>query len=65
MLVGLGVIYAGGAGWAWLLGGEGLAAVLTGWVLPFVPFDLAKVAVAAVGATAVDRALGRQGLQAA
>ena len=64
MLAGLAVIYAGGAGWAWLIGGQGLAAVLTGWVLPFVPFDLAKVAAAAVGAAAVRRALARTGLLA-
>lgn len=62
MLAGLGVIYAGGAGWAWLVGGKGLTAVLTGWVLPFVPFDLAKVGVAALGAAAVRRALARAGL---
>ena len=64
MLAGLGVIYLGGAGWAWLVGGKGLTAVLTGWVLPFVPFDLAKVAAATVAATAVRRALARAGLLA-
>jgi len=65
MLAGLAVIYACGAGWAWLVGGRGLASVLAGWVLPFVPFDLAKVAAAALGATAVRRALARTGLLAA
>lgn len=62
MLAGLVVIYAGGSGWAWLVGGKGLTAVLTGWVLPFVPFDLGKVAVAALGAAAVRRALVRAGV---
>lgn len=65
MLAGLAVIYAGGAGWAWLVGGQGLAAVLTGWVLPFVPFDLAKAAVAAEGAAALRRALVGVGLRPA
>ncbi len=62
MLAGLAVIYAGGAGWAWLVGGQGLAAVMTGWVVPFVPFDLAKAAAAALVAVAVRRALARTGL---
>jgi len=62
MLAGLALIYACGAGWAWLVGGKALSAVLAGWVLPFVPFDLAKVGVAAVGAAAVRRALARAGL---
>lgn len=61
MLVGLLVIYLGGAGWAILLGGQALAVVLQGWVLPFIPFDLIKLAVAAPLATAVNRALIAQG----
>ncbi len=64
MLAGLAVIYVCGAGWAWLIGGQGLAAVLAGWVLPFVPFDLVKAAVAAEGAAALRRALARAGLLA-
>lgn len=63
MLAGLGLIYLGGAGFAVLVGGKGLAAVLTGWVLPFVPFDLAKAVLAAAGAAAINRALATQGLQ--
>lgn len=61
MFVGLLVIYLGGAGWAILLGGKAFAAVLQGWVLPFIPFDLLKLAVAAPLATAVNRALVAQG----
>lgn len=61
MLAGLGVIYAGGAGWAVLLGGKAFGAVMSGWVLPFVPFDLAKLALAAGVSAAVNRALAAQG----
>lgn len=61
MLAGLIVIYLGGGGWAVLWGGKALAVVVNGWVLPFVPFDLAKLAVAAVLATSVNRALAAQG----
>lgn len=61
MLVGLMVIYLGGAGWAVLVGGKGLAAVVSGWVLPFIPFDLLKLALAASAATAINRALVGQG----
>jgi biotin transport system substrate-specific component len=61
MLAGLIIIYAGGAGWAVLLGGKAFAAVLNGWVLPFVPFDIAKLALATSLATAVNRALVAQG----
>lgn len=62
MLAGLAVIYAAGAGWAWLVGGRGLTAVLMGWVVSFVPFDLAKAGAAAAAAAAVRRALVRAGL---
>ncbi|HEY8345894.1 MAG TPA: biotin transporter BioY [Symbiobacteriaceae bacterium] len=61
MLAGLAVIYAGGAGWALLVGGYGLAAVVSGWILPFVPLDLVKTAVAAALSTAVNQALAAQG----
>lgn len=61
MLVGLLIIYVGGGGWAVLIGGKTLGVVMSGWVLPFVPLDLVKVAVAAAGATAVNRALARLG----
>jgi len=61
MLVGLGIIYLGGAGWAVLLGGKAFAAVLSGWVVPFIPFDLIKLIFAAAVATAVNRALVAQG----
>ncbi|MFZ5818201.1 MAG: biotin transporter BioY [Bacillota bacterium] len=61
MLLGLAVIYLGGAGWAVLVGGKALAAVVSGWVLPFIPFDLVKLAMAAGAATAINRALVGQG----
>lgn len=63
MLAGLGVIYLGGAGWAIAIGGNGFMKVLTAWVLPFVPLDLVKVAVAASVSVAVNRALIAQGYQ--
>lgn len=62
MTAGLAVIYLGGGGWAVLWGGKALATVVNGWVLPFVPLDLVKVAVAAGLATSVNRALAAQGL---
>lgn len=61
MLAGLCVIYLGGAGWAMLEGGHGLAAVVGGWILPFIPLDLVKVGAAAALATAVNQALVAQG----
>lgn len=61
MAAGLGVVYLGGAGWAVLVGGQGLAAVVSGWILPFIPLDLIKVGLAASLATAVNRALMAQG----
>lgn len=64
MLAGLCVIYLGGAGWAMLVGGHGLAAVVSGWVLPFIPLDLVKVAAAAALSTAVNHALAAQGFWA-
>lgn len=60
MLVGLLLIYLGGGGWAVLWGGQAMAAVVSGWVLPFVPLDLAKLAVAAVLSRSVNRALSGQ-----
>lgn len=61
MLLALLVIYLGGGGWAVLMGGQAMGAVMTGWVLPFIPMDLAKVGLAAAAVTAVNRALVRQG----
>lgn len=61
MVAGLAVIYAGGGGWAIVMGGKGLAAVVSGWVLPFVPLDLLKVGLAATIAQSVNRALVAQG----
>lgn len=61
MLAGLAIIYLGGAGWAVVLGGKAFAAVLSGWVVPFIPFDLVKLAFAAAVSTAVNRALVAQG----
>jgi len=61
MLLGLVLIYLGGAGWAVLVGGKALGVVVSGWVLPFIPLDLAKAALAASAATAINRALGSQG----
>lgn len=61
MLAGLAIIYAGGGGWAILLGGKTFAVVLSGWVLPFVPFDLVKLLLAATVSRAVNRALVAQG----
>lgn len=57
MLAGLAVIYAGGAGWAILVIGKAAGVVLTGWVLPFIPYDLAKVFLAAAVADRVRAAL--------
>jgi len=64
MLAGLCVVYLGGAGWAMLVGGHGLAAVVSGWILPFVPLDLVKVVAAAALSTAVTQALAAQGFWA-
>lgn len=61
MLVALVVIYLGGAGWAVLLGGKAMGVVVSGWVLPFIPFDLVKLGLAAAAATAINRALVNQG----
>jgi biotin transport system substrate-specific component len=61
MVLGLAVIYAGGGGWAVLVGGKALGAVLTGWVLPFVPLDLVKVVLATAVAQPVNRALAARG----
>jgi biotin transport system substrate-specific component len=57
MLAGLCIIYLGGAGWAVLTGGKALGVVISGWVLPFIPVDLLKTAVAAWLSVAVNRAL--------
>lgn len=61
MLAGLVIIYTGGASWAILVGGKAMGAVMSGWVLPFIPIDLLKLAVAAPLAAAVSRALAAQG----
>ncbi len=61
MLLGLMVIYLGGAGWAVLVGGKALGVVVSGWVLPFIPLDLVKAGLAASAATAINRALVGQG----
>lgn len=61
MLAGLVVLYLGGGSWAVLIGGQAMGAVWAGWVLPFIPFDLVKLGLAAVAATAVNRALVSQG----
>jgi len=61
MAAGLAVIYAGGGGWAVLVGGKTVGAVLSGFVLPFVPFDMGKLALGASLSTAVNRALVAQG----
>lgn len=60
MLLGLLIIYAGGAGWAILLGGKAVADVMKVWVLPFVPFDLVKLVIAATVSMGVNRALAAQ-----
>lgn len=61
MLLGLAIIYAGGGGWAILLGGKAFGVVLSGWVLPFIPLDLVKLVLAALVTTGVNRALVAQG----
>lgn len=61
MLSGLVLIYLGGGGWALLVGGKNLSAVLTGWVLPFIPFDLLKLFMAGALSVSVNRALVAQG----
>ncbi|MDF2630351.1 MAG: bioY [Symbiobacteriaceae bacterium] len=65
MLVGLLLIYLGGGGWAVVWGGKTMAAVVYGWVLPFVPLDLVKLAVAAALSRAVVRALAGLGMSGA
>jgi biotin transport system substrate-specific component len=65
MLAGLALIYLGGGGWAVLWGGQAMAAVVYGWVLPFVPLDLVKLALAAVLSRSVNRALAGQMAQGA
>ncbi|MFZ5826417.1 MAG: biotin transporter BioY [Bacillota bacterium] len=61
MLPALALIYLGGAGWAVLVGGKAMGVVMSGWVLPFIPFDLVKIGLAAAACAAVNRALVRQG----
>lgn len=61
MAAGLAVIYLGGAGWAVAIGGNGMAAVVSGWILPFVPLDLAKAGLGAALCAGVNRALAAQG----
>lgn len=61
MVAGLIIIYLGGGGWAILVGGEAFGNVLAGWVLPFIPFDIGKVILAAAIAAPVNRALTAQG----
>lgn len=56
-LAGAVVIYLGGGGWAMLVGGQTAAAVWSLWVLPFVPYDLIKVFVAAAIGSRVRVAL--------
>lgn len=69
MLAGLLVIYAGGAGWVMLVGGpQGTLTALQvwqGWVLPFIPYDILKVVVAALVAARVRTALKASGRRAA
>ena len=60
MLAGLVLIYLGGGGWAVVWGGQAMAAVVYGWVLPFVPLDLVKLALATVLSRSVNRALAGQ-----
>lgn len=60
-LPGLLIIYAGGAGWVVLVGGKAVGVVMAGWVVPFVPYDLAKVGLAAGLARSVRAALQAMG----
>lgn len=60
-LAGLLIIYAGGAGWAVLIGGENAITVWSGWVLPFIPYDLAKVLIASLLAVRIRAALRAAG----
>jgi biotin transport system substrate-specific component len=55
---GLAVIYALGATWLAVITRLPFAAALAQGVLPFVPFDLIKVALAALVATAATPAIG-------
>ncbi len=48
MLAGLSVIFAGGAAWFAIVSGQSIGQVLRLTVLPFLPFDVVKVAVAAL-----------------
>lgn len=61
MVSGLLMIYVGGGGWALVLGGRTMSAVLTGWVLPFIPFDLLKLMAAGALSVSINRALVAQG----
>jgi biotin transport system substrate-specific component len=58
---GLLIIYVGGAGWAIVVGGRGALQVLTGWVLPFIPYDLVKIVLASLLAVRIRAALAAAG----
>jgi biotin transport system substrate-specific component len=59
MTAGLALIFAGGAAWFAIVSGQPIARVLSLAVLPFLPFDLAKVAVAALILPQTWRLIGR------
>ncbi len=60
MTAGLVLIFAGGAAWFAIVSGQSIAQVLPLTVLPFLPFDLAKVAVAALILPETWRLIGRR-----
>ena len=55
LVVGAVVIFSMGAGWGKISTGLAWEAIITGWVLPFIPGDLVKMAVATVIASEVWR----------
>lgn len=54
MIAGTIIIYALGAGWGMVVTGLGIAAIMIGWVLPFIIGDTIKLLIAAYIANKVD-----------
>lgn len=62
MLAGTAALYALGTAWYCLQGGVALGPALTACVVPFIPFDLAKTAIALAVGAPVRRRLEQAGL---
>ena len=63
MLIGLAVLYAVGTIWLAFQAGLDVRAALMAGVIPFIPFDLAKIAISIVLGRAVRKALRRAGIK--